>query len=143
MSRASRKNDLSVEQSNLAAMRALYAEAAAGNRAAVDAMLSDDLVITEADTLPYAGIYRGRGALGALSAIVHDYYGGMTLDIHAMTTGGDWVVTLLDILPANRPDRISLAEATRFRDGKIVEIKPYYFDTDQVRRLGVAGAPRD
>jgi ketosteroid isomerase-like protein len=130
--------DAAVEQRNLEIMRALYADAAAGNMAAVDAVLSDDLVITEAATLPYAGVYTGRGALGTLSALVSGYYGGMTLDIHAMTTGGDWVVTLLDILPANRPDRISLAEASRFKDGKVVEIKPYYFDTDQVGRLAAA-----
>lgn len=136
MSRSRDPKDITVAQSNLEAMRAFYAEAAAGNGAAVDAMLSDDLIITEADTLPYAGVYKGRDALGTLSAIVSGYYGGMTLDIHAMTTGDDWVVTLLDILPANRAERVSLAEATRFKDGKIVEIKPYYFDTDHVRRLG-------
>ena len=130
--------DLAVEQRNLEIMRMVYAEAAAGNRAAVDAVLSDDLVITEADSLPYAGVYSGRNALSLLSAKVSDYYGGMTLDIHAMTTGGDWVVTLLDIRPANRADRIPLAVATWFKVGKIVEMKTFYFDSDLVGRLEAA-----
>ncbi|MCK9554088.1 nuclear transport factor 2 family protein [Aquamicrobium sp.] len=128
-------------QRNLETMRRFYAEAAAGNRAAVDAMLADDLVISEGGSLPYGGQYHGRAALRALSAKVAAHYGGMKLDIHEICAGGDWVLTLLDIVPAGKDERVSLVEASRFdAEGRIAEIKPFYFDHDQVARLGVAGS---
>ena len=125
-------------QRNLQAMKDFYAAAAAGKSSVVQAMLSDNLVITEGSSLPYAGEYTGKDALRTISKKVSAYYGGMTLDIHEYCAGGDWVMTLLDIRPAGKDDRIPLVEASRFdQDGKIVEIKPFYFDHDLVKRLGV------
>jgi ketosteroid isomerase-like protein len=126
------------EARNFEATRRLYELSAAGDRAGVAELLSDDLVITEGASLPYAGTYTGKAALPALSAKVAAHYGGMTLDIHEICAHGDWVLTLLDIVPAGKAERVALVEASRFDEaGKIVEIKPFYFDHDQVKRLGV------
>ena len=128
------------EDRNRESTRLFYERAAAGDRAAVTGMLSDELVITEGSSLPYAGIYAGKEALPALSSKVAAHYGGMSLDIHEIGAAGDWVFTLLDILPAGKDERVALVEASRFDEaGKIVEIKPFYFDHDQVKRLGVNG----
>jgi hypothetical protein len=62
----------------------------------------------------------------------------MSLDIHEICAAGDWVLTLLDIVPAGKDEHVALVEASRFdAAGKIVEINPFYFDHDQVKRLGV------
>ena len=58
------------------------------------------------------------------------------MDLIEMTCGGDWVIVLVEIkaTDAGGDFCIALAEGTRFRDGKICEIKPYYFDPALVHR---------
>jgi limonene-1,2-epoxide hydrolase len=79
--------------------------------------------------LPFAGVYRGPGALQKLFEIVMASAGVVGLDIHEITAGGDRVVALLDLLLEGTPPvRVPLAETFRFRDGKVCEIRPYYYD---------------
>jgi predicted SnoaL-like aldol condensation-catalyzing enzyme len=131
----------SKEERNLATVKALYEATGAGNWAAAEAYLTDDFFITEAHGLPYAGVYRGRTALQDLFNVVMPILGAEKLDILEHTAGGDYAVTLLDIVCGSRPDqKISLAEMYRFRDGKICEIKPYYFDPGQVHAVARAKA---
>jgi ketosteroid isomerase-like protein len=60
---ASEKQDRNRESTTL-----LYERAAAGDRPGVAELLSDELVITEGASLPYAGTYTGKEALPALSS---------------------------------------------------------------------------
>jgi ketosteroid isomerase-like protein len=110
-------------------VNALYAATAAGNFELAETMLSDDLTITEADSLPYAGVYRGRGALRELFNKVMGMMDVAGLDRVQTIAGGDYAAELLSfrfIDPALAP--ASLCEVYRFRDGKVCEIIPYYFD---------------
>lgn len=119
------------EQSNLDATARLYEATGRGDWEAAAAMLTEDFFVTEAPGLPYEGVYRGRDALRKLYIKVMGMMDVTGLDIHQMTAGGDWVVVLLDIVARDEAGaelRLSLAEATRFRDRKVCEIKPYYFD---------------
>ena len=51
------------------------------------------------------------------------------LEIQQITAGGDRVVALLELVLGGPPVvRVDLAEAFRVRDGKVCEIRPYYFD---------------
>ncbi len=118
-----------LEQRNLAVVQALYAAAGSGDWARAEALLSDDFFIVEADTLPFAGVYRGRGALRELFAQVMGSTGVAGLDVQQFTAGGDRVVVLLDMLLAGPPQvRVPLAETFRLREGQVCEIRPYYFD---------------
>lgn len=107
----------------------LYAATAVGDWATAEAMLGDDLVITEADGIPLAGVYRGRGALRELYTKAFSLMDAVALDRVQTTVGGDYAVVILSIRfadPALKP--AELCEMFRFQDGKVVEIKPYYFD---------------
>jgi SnoaL-like domain len=126
----------SKEERNLATVKALYEATGRGDWTAAEALLTDDFFVTEAQGLPYAGVYRGRGALHELFNIVMPILGAEGLEIHEHTVGGDHAVTLLDIIAGGQ--RISLAEMYRFRDGKVCEIKPYYFDPNQVTSVARA-----
>lgn len=108
----------------------LYAATGVGDFDRAEEMLSDDLVITEANTLPMAGVYKGRTALRKLYGKVMGMMDVAGLNRVQTVTGGDYAVTILSfefqdktLAPAH------LCEMYRFRDGKICEIPPYYFDS--------------
>lgn len=109
----------------------LYAAAAVADWVKVESMLADDFVAVEADGLPTAGEYRGKGGLRALHTRVFGLVDVGGLDILETTAGGDYAVTILSIRyadPALAPSE--LCEMFQFRDGKICLIKPFYYDPE-------------
>ncbi len=129
-------NDL--ETSNRQTVLALYKATGKGDWAKAASLMTEDILIREAHTLPFAGEYRGVAAMRELFAKVRST-GVVGVEMHQATAGGDWVVVLLDLLyEGNPPVRAPLAEAFRLRDGKVCEIVPYYFDSSVV----VAAAAR-
>ncbi len=92
-------------------------------------MLTDDFFVTEADGLPFEGVYRGKNALHQLFTKVMGMMDVAGLDVVEHCPGKDHVVTILSFRfadPALAPAH--LCEVFRFRDGKVCEIRPYYFD---------------
>lgn len=116
-------------EQQLEMVRALYEKSGNGDWPAAEAMLTDDFYVTEASTLPYAGVYRGRGALRELFTKVQGTVNFSALDIKAMTQGDDHVVVILEMVLASTGARVQLAEMLRFRGDRVCEIRPYYFDT--------------
>lgn len=117
------------EERNIKYVQELFAATGGGDWKTAELMLTADFLVTEADTLPFAGVYRGPAALQDLFEIVMASAGVVGLDIHEITAGGDRVVALLDLLLEGTPPvRVPLAETFRFRDGKVCEIRPYYYD---------------
>ena len=117
------------EERNLKTIDALYAATGKGDWTTAESMLTEDFFVTEADTTPFGGVYRGRKALHDLFIHVMSAAGVTGLDIRQSTAGGDTVVVLLELELGGPPvARVALAEVFRLRDGKVCEIKPYYFD---------------
>jgi ketosteroid isomerase-like protein len=117
------------EERNLRTIEALYAATGKGDWSAAESMLTEDFFVTEVDTLPFGGVYRGRGALHDLFMQVIPAVGVTDLKVQQMTAGGDTVVVLLELVLGGPPEvRVPLAEVFHLRDGKVCEIKPYYFD---------------
>ena len=107
----------------------LYAATGRGDFDHAETMLTDDFFVTEADTLPMAGVYRGRGALRELYGRVMSMMDIAALNRIQTTSGGDYAVVILSFEftdPALAPSH--LCELFRFRGDKVCEIKPYYFD---------------
>jgi ketosteroid isomerase-like protein len=127
-----------LEARNRQTVLALYKATGKGDWAQAATLMTEDILIREAPTLPFAGEYRGVAAMRDLFAKVRAT-GVIGVQMHQATAGGDWVVVLLDLLYAGDPPvRAPLAEAFRLKDGKVCEIVPYYFDTSVV----VAAAAR-
>ncbi|WP_068071692.1 nuclear transport factor 2 family protein [Novosphingobium lentum] len=121
------------DQQKLEFVDRLYEVSGAGDWDAAAAMLTDDFFITEADPLPYAGVYRGKSALQDLYTKVMGMMDVVGLDRVQTTVGGDFAVCLLSFSfadPALAPGE--LAEMYRFRGDKVCEIRPYYFDPAQI-----------
>ncbi len=114
----------------------LYSLTGIGDWAGAEHFLSDDLVITEADSLPYGGRYTGRSALQDLFVKVMEFWADPELTLRAITVGDDHAVGLVSLRvtsrATNRRLNLEIAETFRFEDDKIVEIIPYYFDTHMV-----------
>lgn len=116
-------------EQKVALVDALYASTGVGDWETAETMLTDDLVIVEADGLPMAGIYSGRTALQDLYTRVFGLVEAKSLNRVQTTTGGDYAVTILSIEFADPSlEPAELCEMFRFRDGKVCEIKPFYFD---------------
>ncbi|MFO1377367.1 MAG: nuclear transport factor 2 family protein [Steroidobacteraceae bacterium] len=115
-------------EQQIAMVRTLYEVSGKGEWAAAEAMLTEDFFVTEAGTLPFAGTYRGRGALRELFTTV---FGSVTvtgLEFKAMTQGDDTVIAVIELVLGPDNDRVQVAELFRFRGDKVCEIRPYYFD---------------
>lgn len=107
----------------------LYGLTAVGDWESVAARLTEDFVVTEAEGLPMAGRYEGRNGLRDLYIKVMGTLDVVALDRVETTVGRDHAVTILSLRfadPSLPPAEI--LELFRFRDGKLAEIKPYYFD---------------
>ena len=115
------------EQRNLAIVQALYEATGSGNWEKAETYLSDDLFISETPLLPFAGVYRGRGALRELYTKVMGMMDVAGLELKAKTSGGDLVIYIAEFTVANGK-RADLAEMFRIRGDKVCEIRPYYFD---------------
>ena len=123
-----------VEVRNRQTVMALYEACGSGDWAKAATMMTQDILITEAPILPFAGEYRGVEAMRELFGKVHSK-GVIGTQLHQATAGGDWVVVLVDLLLAGDPPvRCPLAEAFRFQDGKVCEIVPYYFNASLMAR---------
>jgi ketosteroid isomerase-like protein len=124
-----------LEAQNREIVLALYKATGRGDWAKAATLTTDDMLIREADTLPFAGNYRGLQALRDLFATVQATLGVERIDMRQITAGGEWVVVLLDLVLAGTPPvRAPLAEAFRLENGKVCEIVPYYFDTSVVAK---------
>jgi ketosteroid isomerase-like protein len=120
---------MDLEARNRRLIEELFAATGRGDWAAAAGMLTDDFIATEAGTLPFGGVYRGRGALQDLFILVMGSAGVTGLDIQQITAGGDRVVVLLDMILSGPPEvRVPVAETFRIRDGQVCEIKPFYYD---------------
>lgn len=107
----------------------LYAATAVGDFDAAEALLTDDFFITEADSLPMKGTYRGKTALRDLFTQVMGMMDVAGLKRGETTTGGDFAICQV-WFQFQDPSLAEgeLLELFRFRDGKVCEIRPYYFD---------------
>jgi ketosteroid isomerase-like protein len=107
----------------------LYTATGTGDWDKAASMLTEDFFVTEADTLPMAGTYRGPNALRELFTKVMGMMDVAGLDRVQTTVGGDYAVTIVAFRfadPSLPP--AELCEMFKFRDGKVCEIRPFYFD---------------
>lgn len=110
-----------------------YFAAAHQNEAALLATVAEGGVIDVPRSLPYGGLHRGhdgfRDALAGFGAAWRDV---QSHDL-VFAAADDQVVALSRMtaiaVPSGHPVDMRVAETFRVADGKIAEVRPYYFDT--------------
>lgn len=102
-------------------------------------LLADDVTFIEADSLPYGGTFHGpagaqQGVGGMFTAWSH-----LRVEIEDILASGDLVIVYLQMTATSRETGEvydgPTAELFRFKDGKITEWRPIYWDTHAVRKV--------
>ncbi|GLS98834.1 hypothetical protein GCM10007897_02120 [Sphingobium jiangsuense] len=116
----------------------LYRLTAEGRWDEVEAQMTDDFRIIEADSLPYAGEYKGKGALRELYTKVFAFWDDASLETSDICIAENTVIVLLTIHATSRHNgqrlAMPLCEVFHLRGDKFCGITPYYFDTVEIAR---------
>ncbi|WP_422268638.1 nuclear transport factor 2 family protein [Mycobacterium sp.] len=127
-------------------MQTIYDAAGIGDLAAIERVLADDVVLYEpvhhpavlAQARPRPGVWRGRDEVIRGVAEVFSALRLTGVDLETLVVDGDRVVGLLDVKDndvAAKPYSMPLAEVFRVTDGKVTEIRAFYFDISQLGQL--------
>ena len=114
-------------------VRKLFESAFAGDFEGLKQYLHPDVRVNEAESLPYGGVYVGIDQMVALNAHVFSFWTDFSITVKQLFGEGEWVTALTEMQGKARTTglafKMPLSEVFRVKDGKIVEITPYYFDT--------------
>lgn len=124
-------------------VKRLYAAVAAQDVAALEACLHPDVIAIEADALPYGGRYEGRGAFVRLIEALRDHWSEFEVaelqGFEQLTATGTAVVTIFQFRATSRQtgEKVDqrFVEYWELREGQIIFLQPFYFDTHEVRRI--------
>lgn len=119
--------------STRAVVERFYELAEANQPEAIAEILDPDVVNWEAESLPYAGAYRGREAVVGLLRVLFNGIDLGTVNHIAILADGERAASFLEVpFTFDNPDLpnvMPVIETFLVRNGLIVEIRPYYFDS--------------
>ena len=119
-------------------LRAFYQGLLVGDLAPADALFDfDSLVMYEPEGLPYGGEYRGKkGLLDGISAI-NAVWKRIRFSELRYSVGDDIAIVHFTMSAISRTTGKELSmpvcEVWRFRNGRAIEVAPFYWDTHAVR----------
>ena len=106
----------------------LYQLCATDMDRALELYIHDDFVIEEARDLPMAGTYRGKAGLKSLYTRVFSMIEVKELERSCFMAGDECCVYKVVFQLADPTlAAVELLEFFRFKDGKVIEMRPYYF----------------
>lgn len=116
-----------------AVVTAAYEAARTADMAAMVSLLHPDVVLREAASLPNGGVHRGlENVLQALS-FVFETFEMSQLEVEDLIVDGEKAVALVTLPFRSREGETSpVAEVWHVRDGRVVEVRPYYWDTSAI-----------
>jgi ketosteroid isomerase-like protein len=102
------------------------------------AIFDSDVVFHEAPCLPYGGAHEGIEATRRAYAHLSSVFAGLRAEFEAILAARDLVILQQNVTFATR-DRghigtMPVAEMFRFRDGKVIEWRAHYFDSNMVAK---------
>jgi len=127
-----------MSQSNTEIVQAMFDAMAAGDFELMKSYLHPEVIVNEAECLPYSGIYQGPDAYIALVHKVVGTWDDLQLSVDAMAESGDLVMVVSEFAGKNKAGvafKMPMTEVFHFTDGKISEVRPYYFDTHKLAEL--------
>ncbi|MET0545254.1 MAG: nuclear transport factor 2 family protein [Caulobacterales bacterium] len=123
---------MSVADENLKVIRRGYDLFFAGQTEEFFTMFDDEVEMVEADSLPYGGTLKGKSTVTKAIMSVRSNWDKMTLDIHTLTAGDDYVIAYGTFAATGLKTGIKatfpLAEVWRLKNGKVVFLNPVYGD---------------
>jgi ketosteroid isomerase-like protein len=127
-------------ESTRAAVERFYDAALRADLDAIAEVLHADVVNYEAESLPYGGVHRGKDAVLRLLKLLFDGIDLDTVKRSGLMVDGERAASFLEVPFAfadpTVPQKMPVLETFVVRDGLIVEIRPYYFDTAAIAARG-------
>lgn len=118
-----------------------YAAIGAGDVATFIGLLADDCVLEEPAGHPAAGTWTGpeeiQGGFGGIAGAL----GLRGVTVHQVIAEGDRAIGLVDVLLTSKSgaeSTMSVCEVWDVRDGKVVHIRPHYWDTAELQKLATS-----
>jgi len=126
----------STAEQNKELIRGLYDAVRNADLEAFFAGCSPDMVLYEAESMVVGGTYRGReeitGCLGQLVAA----YDMTTIDLKRMVADDDYVVAMASFMTSGAdPQEVKITEWWQIKDGKVIEVRPFYWDTEELNKV--------
>jgi ketosteroid isomerase-like protein len=122
-----------MSQANVAIVESAYVALDKGDWDFFYSLFADDVVMHEAPSLPYGGTYYGVEGLKRGIETMFAAWDNMTYKVEQITAGGDLVFVYMHISASSprtgKTFGFPVAELWRFRDGKVTEFRPFYWDT--------------
>jgi ketosteroid isomerase-like protein len=125
----------SVEQENLAIAKSAYAASARGDwKAFLEiSRATDTTELHEAASLPYGGVYIGVAGIARGATLMAGAWDDFRFQVIEFAAGGEIVIAHVLISGTGKKTGKSFSmpvmELWRFREGQVVEFRPFYFDT--------------
>lgn len=103
------------------------------------ASLDPEVVVHEAASLPFGGTFHGLAGVQDLFGQMFATWDDLKITVDKLFDGGDQVVAILRLTAKAKatgtPVDMQLAELWTLRDGKVVALKPFYFDAGEIGRV--------
>lgn len=125
-------------QTNKDKVQAMFDAMAVGDFELMKSYLHPDVFVTEADCLPYGGVHSGPDGYIRLVDKVLATWNDLQLSVNAMVETGDMVIVMSQFAGKNKAGvafNMPMTEVFYFSDGKVSEVRPYYFDTNKLAEL--------
>jgi len=110
-----------------------------GGIEALKPLLHPQIRVIEAESLPYGGTFEGADGLLQILNSLFAAWKDCAVELKQLVVDGDTVVALLEMrgtgATSGVPFEMSVAEVLRIREGRIIEIKPFYFDTHRLNEI--------
>ena len=120
-----------------AVVTAAYEAARASDMDAVVALLHPDVVLHEAASLPNGGTHRGLDNVLQALSYVYDTFDMGQLTVDEIIVDGERAIGLVNLVFRGREGGCAVAESWRVHDGRIVEVRPFYWDTAAITGASV------
>lgn len=126
--------------SNKEVMQRIFDAGTRGDQETLQRYIHEDIIINQAKSMPYGGIYRGISGLLALrNKVMSDTWKDAELICHHILEEDDVVVLVTTfkagIKGSDKTVEMPLIEFWRFKDGKAIENIPIYHDTKLLHDL--------
>jgi ketosteroid isomerase-like protein len=127
----------SMSTENIAIMDRFVAAVLAGELNKLPELIDNDFELVHSSTVPYAGIYKGSaGFMRFLDIFMNSYDIERLEPVETFASPTGAVVVELAFLgkfkSSGKPIDTTILEKWEFRGGKVVRIKPHYFDPNPI-----------
>jgi len=121
------KPDSTRSEESKQTVKAMYDAGVSGDSAGFFRVIHENAEVHEPPCLPYGGSYRGHGAIGSLAIHIGKFLDLSTLKVDHMLAEGDLVLASVRV-KTRSGNEIEMLEQSRVRNGKIVDLRIFYFD---------------